>query len=373
MALKQTHKTPQVPVNTGTASSGISLFPAAEDHDHGLSGASFDHGALLGLGDDDHPQYALLAGRAGGQTLKGDTASGGDLTLMSTAHATKGKIRFGTSHYSEVDNRLELNTNFQANVWPYIGIGQGNWAGGAWPLWGTYNPVSGQGEWSGVGCGQDILLSVGEDAEAFTRISYMNPGQADANLFYLSSSGVLAVGPEALNGLSIVVEGFAGYDATNKAIRFVIHPTGGYDFTSERFRIGALGQWGIGGSATAVYDTANFGAAGNVMISGGAAAAASWFNRLVLSGDNMILGGGATASELRFLEPSGSGSNYTAFKAQAQAGNLTYSLPAAGPTAAGQILSCNLSGVLSWVSTLPGAYFGDRYFGGRYFGNRYFR
>ena len=51
-----------------------------------------DHGGLTGLTDDDHSQYALLAGRSGGQTLYGGTASGDDLYLYSTAHATKGDI-----------------------------------------------------------------------------------------------------------------------------------------------------------------------------------------------------------------------------------------------------------------------------------------
>lgn len=36
--------------------------------------------------------YALLAGRAGGQTLKGGTAAGENLTLQSTNHATRGRI-----------------------------------------------------------------------------------------------------------------------------------------------------------------------------------------------------------------------------------------------------------------------------------------
>jgi len=51
---------------------------------------TFDHGLLAGLGDDDHAQYALLAGRAGGQTLIGGTAAGEDLTLQSTSNATRG-------------------------------------------------------------------------------------------------------------------------------------------------------------------------------------------------------------------------------------------------------------------------------------------
>lgn len=82
------------------------------DHTHQSTGAQagqLDHGlALTGLTDDDHTQYALLAGRSGGQTLKGGTASGDDLTLMSTNHATKGDIIFGTSKYDEVYNRLGI-------------------------------------------------------------------------------------------------------------------------------------------------------------------------------------------------------------------------------------------------------------------------
>lgn len=37
--------------------------------------SEIDHGTITGLGDDDHTQYALLAGRAGGQTLNGGTVA----------------------------------------------------------------------------------------------------------------------------------------------------------------------------------------------------------------------------------------------------------------------------------------------------------
>lgn len=46
---------------------------------------------------------ALLSGRTGGQTLQGGTTSGENLTLQSTAHATKGKIRLGGSTVFELD------------------------------------------------------------------------------------------------------------------------------------------------------------------------------------------------------------------------------------------------------------------------------
>ena len=68
-------------------------------------------------------------------------------------------------------------------------------------------------------------------------------------------------------------------------------------------------------------------------------------------GRNLILGGGATAALLRFLEPSGSGSNYSEFQAQAQAGNITYTLPAADG-AASSFLQTNGSGTLSWAAAV---------------------
>ena len=54
------------------------------------------HGDLAGLGDDDHAQYALLAGRSGGQILYGSTIASEDLTLDSTSNATKGFININS-------------------------------------------------------------------------------------------------------------------------------------------------------------------------------------------------------------------------------------------------------------------------------------
>src|SRR5690606_37355063 len=47
---------------------------------------AIEHGSIAGLSDDDHSQYALLAGRSGGQTLYGSTDSGESLTLAGTSH-----------------------------------------------------------------------------------------------------------------------------------------------------------------------------------------------------------------------------------------------------------------------------------------------
>jgi microcystin-dependent protein len=57
-----------------------------------------------------------------------------------------------------------------------------------------------------------------------------------------------------------------------------------------------------------------------------------------------------TAKELKFYEPSTSGNNYTAFKAQPQGGDVTYTLPADKGTT-GQVLSTSdNTGTLAWIS-----------------------
>jgi hypothetical protein len=67
------------------------------DHNHESSGAQagqLDHGAALtGMTDDDHTVYMLLAGRSGGQTLIGGTGSSEHLILRPSSHSTDGTVR----------------------------------------------------------------------------------------------------------------------------------------------------------------------------------------------------------------------------------------------------------------------------------------
>ncbi|MBY0314698.1 MAG: hypothetical protein K2Q26_04220 [Bdellovibrionales bacterium] len=50
------------------------------------------HSALTGLTADDHTQYVLLAGRTGGQNLRGGVAASQNLILDSTSDSTKGSV-----------------------------------------------------------------------------------------------------------------------------------------------------------------------------------------------------------------------------------------------------------------------------------------
>ena len=94
-------------INDGDAifwSSASSKFVASNPDEE------IDHGELLGssLTDDDHTQYALLAGRSGGQTLTGGTGAGDDLLLQSTSNVAKGQILSGDDLYPDVDATHDL-------------------------------------------------------------------------------------------------------------------------------------------------------------------------------------------------------------------------------------------------------------------------
>jgi hypothetical protein len=79
---------------TTPAQSGDALFYDGSQWLASPPDTEIDHGTISGLLDDDHTQYALLAGRSGGQSLVGGTAASNNLNLESTAHATKGFIQF---------------------------------------------------------------------------------------------------------------------------------------------------------------------------------------------------------------------------------------------------------------------------------------
>jgi hypothetical protein len=95
-----------------TASVALSYNDATNQIAADIVQSGVDHGSISGLLDDDHSQYALLAGRAGGQSLTGGTAASNSLTLSSTSNATKGKILLGAnSAVDEANTRLGVGTN----------------------------------------------------------------------------------------------------------------------------------------------------------------------------------------------------------------------------------------------------------------------
>jgi len=75
------------------------------------------HADLGNKSADDHTQYALLAGRAGGQTLQGGTAASEALTLESTAHGTKGEVRSVGNLVPSATGTYDLGQNATPKAW----------------------------------------------------------------------------------------------------------------------------------------------------------------------------------------------------------------------------------------------------------------
>ncbi|MDW8225658.1 MAG: hypothetical protein RMK93_06525, partial [Bacteroidota bacterium] len=138
---------------------------------------------------------------------------------------------------------------------------------------------------------------------------------------------------------------------------------------TERMRITAGGQVGIG----VTTPSERLEVAGNIGLRAGAAAFMGTVDNFGLSlrtnnadrvsistaGDVTVVSGHVlvqntdnTARQVRLYEPSGSGTNYTAFQAQAQAADIVYTLPAS--IVASGVLQTDASGNLTWTTTLSG-------------------
>lgn len=80
-------------INVGVTT-GMSLFWTGSQWQPSIPDTEITHNTLSGLttGDAGHTQFVLLTGRSGGQIIQGGTAASENLTLESTAHATKGLV-----------------------------------------------------------------------------------------------------------------------------------------------------------------------------------------------------------------------------------------------------------------------------------------
>ena len=85
----------RVPDRSVGAQVGDSLFWDGTQWLASSPDTEISHGSISGLttGDAGHTQFALLAGRAGGQAIIGGTAAGESLDLESTSNASKGSVQ----------------------------------------------------------------------------------------------------------------------------------------------------------------------------------------------------------------------------------------------------------------------------------------
>jgi hypothetical protein len=80
-------------------------------------------------------------------------------------------------------------------------------------------------------------------------------------------------------------------------------------------------------------------------------------------GGNIIFGGGTASGDLRFMEPSGSGTNYTEIQCGAMSANQSYVWPTDAPSD-GEILAWHTGGLLSWDPAGGAAYYQTLQIGG---------
>lgn len=205
--------------------------------------ASLDHGTLTGLGDDDHTQYALLAGRSGGQTLIGGTGTTDDLILRTTSGVgTTGSdmIFQGGNNGAKEFARFMNNGNF--------GIG-------------ISNPT------------QKFEIAAEVSAERGMAVAYYNDDVQAGNLNIRKARGTVASPTSVTAGITLGGFGMQGYGdtagtggfknggfirvvaaenfsntAAGSYMRFDTTPIGSTTLT-ERMRLTEAGNMKIAGSA----------------------------------------------------------------------------------------------------------------------------
>ena len=105
-------------INTGVTT-GMTIFWNGSQWLPSIPDTEVNHTLLSGLttGDAGHTQFALLAGRSGGQTLQGGTGASENLIFESTSNATKGQIKlkdttapFATAVYSSGWTGVDLGS-----------------------------------------------------------------------------------------------------------------------------------------------------------------------------------------------------------------------------------------------------------------------
>lgn len=157
-----------------------------------------DHGALTGLGDDDHTQYALLAGRSGGQTLIGGTGASENLTLMPTTDSTAGYVIVADANQNGV---LAVSDDPTSQ-----GLFRYDWSSGVLFIENTYDNASADIYFAHRTLGSDVTslrLKASGDADFYGNFSLIDDNKKlkmgaglDAEIYYDATN--LVINPKAV-------------------------------------------------------------------------------------------------------------------------------------------------------------------------------
>jgi hypothetical protein len=335
------------------------------------------HSGLTGLTApaDDHTQYALLAGRAGGQIQVGGTAAGNNLTLRSTTNASKGSVILDetTASSSTVTGALVLSggmgvagsifsggivsaaTQVQTPIIDAISsgtllIGSSNTTQinvGNDPNTATGNILAGSGNKTlniATGSGTNVVNIGGTNSTVNINgtLNYIHSTQLQVSDPVITVNAGGAAGSATAAGFNIQENNvITGYITTANSRQSYDHlaPAGPGIFrltpTTASF-IGELGQAVLTANRTWTLPDA----------SGTIALTSAFASYLPLAGGTLT--GNLTMSNQSQVRYGDTGSNYVALRGPTTVTtDYTLTLPAAAP-ALNQILVSDASGNLSW-------------------------
>jgi len=196
-----------------------------------------------------------------------------------------------------------------------------------------------------VGIGTTTPLEAVEVVREGVSPAYVSTSYANANFAGAfvgrRARGTISAPAAVQSGDALVFVGARGYDGTafTSASRAFIRMDASENWTATAQGTRIVFATTANGS-TSTAERVVIQSSGDVEVKGG--------NVLLQNSDN-------TARQLRLYEPSGAGTNFTAFQAQAQASDIIYTLPASDGSP-GQALTTDGSGQLSW-SWNPGTIF----------------
>jgi len=196
-----------------------------------------------------------------------------------------------------------------------------------------------------VGIGTTTPLEAVEVVREGVSPAYVSTSYANANFAGAfvgrRARGTISAPAAVQSGDALVFVGARGYDGTafTSASRAFIRMDASENWTATAQGTRIVFATTANGT-TSTAERVVIQSSGDVEVKGG--------NVLLQNSDN-------TARQLRLYEPSGAGTNFTAFQAQAQASDIIYTLPASDGSP-GQALTTDGSGQLSW-SWNPGTIF----------------
>ena len=171
----------------------------------------------------------------------------------------------------------------------------------------------------------------------------LNTNSSAPGLFFEDSAGIVKVGPAEVSATAPNVTPPSGGSAGNSAGEFWYDTANVGGNSEDALKIYAGAAWAYVGKVTIGSTNVELGAAATTTITGLTSLTSAGLSATTdINLENQ--------ADLRFYEATGNGTNYVAFQGPATIGaNLTWTLPAVDGSA-GQVLSTDGTGTLSWGS-----------------------